>query len=195
MRNLATLSGTKPKGFLYHPEFIPYKSSQRKMRPPRGLIPYYNMTESVISRKTAEFLLYNQVAREFRHWVQDIKAPEEFFYATLARVDQQSAINPGRFSVLQGSSTSVETRNHYKLLMTQLFFSFQDFDKDTTQGICPRYSNWNATTCHGLMKRWICNFSLGDLSSALDSKCIWINKFDVTFDPEAAFCLREFLVR
>ena len=42
------------------------------------------------------------MAKEFRAWVQDIKAPEEFFYATLARIDQKSAENPGRFSVVQG---------------------------------------------------------------------------------------------
>ena len=30
---------------------------------------------------------------EFREWLQDIKAPEEFFYATLARVDRKSAID------------------------------------------------------------------------------------------------------
>ena len=35
-----------------------------------------------------------------------------------------------------------------------------DFDKDTTNGICPRYSNWNDTNCKGLMKRWICNFAM-----------------------------------
>ena len=38
-------------------------------------------------------MLENQVAKEFREWVQDIKAPEEFYYATLARVDRQSAID------------------------------------------------------------------------------------------------------
>ena len=56
-------------------------------------MPYYNMTESVISRETCEFLLTNQVAKEFRNWLQDIKAPEEFFYATMARVDRQSALD------------------------------------------------------------------------------------------------------
>ena len=60
-------------------------------RPPRGIVPYYNMTESIISRETCQFMLTNQVANEFRDWLQDIKAPEEFFYATLARVDRQSA--------------------------------------------------------------------------------------------------------
>lgn len=51
------------------------------------------MTESIISRETCSFLLNNQVAKEFREWLQDIKAPEEFFYATLARVDRQSALD------------------------------------------------------------------------------------------------------
>ena len=62
-------------------------------RPPRGIVPYYNMTESIVSRDTCKFMLENEVAKEFRQWLQDIKAPEEFFYATLARVDRQSAID------------------------------------------------------------------------------------------------------
>jgi hypothetical protein len=51
------------------------------------------MTESIIARDTCDFLLNNQVAKEFREWLQDVKAPEEFFYATLARVDRQSAFD------------------------------------------------------------------------------------------------------
>ena len=92
-----------------------------KEPPPRGIVPYYNMTESVISRETCQFLIKNQVALEFREWLQDIKAPEEFFYATLARVDRQSALDLDK-----------------KLYM--------DPDSDTTQGFCPRYSNWNPDT-------------------------------------------------
>lgn len=72
---------------------------------------------------------------------------------------------------------------------------FTDLERDTTQGICPRYSNWNATICHGLMKRWICNFALGDLPVALGSRCIWINKFDIHFDTDAPFCLYEYLIQ
>jgi hypothetical protein len=47
--------------YLYHEEHLPYKTTIRKMRPPRGIVPYYNMTESALSRNTANFLLYNQV--------------------------------------------------------------------------------------------------------------------------------------
>ena len=70
-----------------------------------------------------------------------------------------------------------------------------DFDKDTTNGICPRYSNWNDTNCKGLMKRWICNFAMGDVPNAINSGCIWMNKFDLNVDAEAVVCVREFLLR
>lgn len=114
------------------------------------------MTESVISRKTANFLLFSkvstydtrlfvekknsantslifQVAKEFRTWVQDIKAPEEFFYATLARIDQASAENPGRFSVVQGIVIatkrliySVHTLNFVEYYLKLPVFNFVD---------------------------------------------------------------------
>ena len=77
----------------------------------------------------------------------------------------------------------------------QTFAIYPDFDKDTTNGFCPRYSNWNDTTCQGLMKRWICNFAMGDAPSALTSGCIWMNKFDLHIDSQAVVCIREYLVR
>ena len=58
-----------------------------------------------------------QVAKEFRTWVQDIKAPEEFFYATLARIDQTSAENPGRFSVVQGMIILIKVPSHEKFIL------------------------------------------------------------------------------
>ena len=158
-----------PVSSLYCNEIFKLKITQPSFQ--RGIVPYCNMTESVVSRKTANFMLFSKVGKEFRSWVQDIKAPEEFFYATLARIDQKSAENPGRFSVVQ------------------------DFDKDTTNGFCPRFSNWNDTTCHGLMKRWICNFAMGDVPVSLTSGCIWMNKFDLVVDPQAVVCVREFLVK
>ena len=90
------------------------------------------------------------MAKEFRAWVQDIKAPEEFFYATLARIDQKSAENPGRFSVVQGIFFSFEfSRQNSSLYCPIQLIFFSDFEKDTTNGFCPRYSNWNETNCKG----------------------------------------------
>lgn len=156
--------------FMYHDDLLPYRTTIPKERPPRGIVPYYNMTESVISRSTAEFVLTNPLAKEFREWLQDIKAPEEFFYATLARVDRKS--------VADGDKRV-----------------YMDPDIDTTQGLCPRYSNWNGSICHGQMKRWICNFAMGDLPTALSTKCIWMNKFDLNFDPRPVACMHEYLTQ
>ncbi len=65
--------------------------------------------------------------------------------------------------------------------------------RDTTQGICPRYSNWDSSTCGGKMKRWICNLGLEDLPEAISRKCIWINKFDLKSDPRPVLCLHQYL--
>ena len=59
--NFADFERGKSDVFLYHEEHLPYKTTIRKMRPPRGIVPYYNMTESAISRKSANFMLNNQV--------------------------------------------------------------------------------------------------------------------------------------
>lgn len=85
--------------FQYHEEYIPFQTFVKKTPAPRGknykmnwfrlidfnyqidqnvvgLKLFYNMTESVVTRKTAEFLLHHPVAKEFREWVQDIKVIE-----------------------------------------------------------------------------------------------------------------------
>ena len=50
-------------------------------------------------------------------------------------------------------------------------------------------------SCHGKMKRWICNFSIGDLPRALDSNCVWMNKFDIKVDPRPILCMHEYLTQ
>ncbi len=42
-------------------DVVPFRTMLKKPPPPHGLQLFYNMTESVISRKTAKFLLNNQV--------------------------------------------------------------------------------------------------------------------------------------
>ena len=45
------------------------------------------------------------------------------------------------------------------------------------------------------MNRWICNFAMGDVPTALKSGCIWMNKFDLNVDAQAIVCVREYLLR
>ena len=46
---------------VYFVDVVPFRTMLKKPPPPHGLQLFYNMTESVISRKTANFLLNNQV--------------------------------------------------------------------------------------------------------------------------------------
>ena len=36
---------------------------------------------------------------------------------------------------------------------------------------------------------------MGDVPNALNSGCVWMNKFDLNIDAQAVVCIREYLVR
>ena len=74
---------------------------------------------------------------------EHVKAPEEFFYATLARVDRQSAIDLDKKVYMGKRFVYLHFIFMSKQILTDLF---SDPDKYTTQGICPRHSNWNPDT-------------------------------------------------
>ena len=58
-------------------------------QPPFGLKIYKGSKEVVISRNTAHFTTQTDLAIKFLDWLKDISCPEEFFFATLARVNQE----------------------------------------------------------------------------------------------------------
>ena len=41
----------------------------------------------VLARPMVQFLLHSPIAIEFREWLEDTKSPEEYFFATLIRVE------------------------------------------------------------------------------------------------------------
>ena len=67
---------------------VPQKTNVRKEDPPHGLKIRWGWTESILSRKTAKLIMFNDVVDSLRDWVQDVFFPEEFFYATLATLDR-----------------------------------------------------------------------------------------------------------
>ena len=48
-------------------------------------------------------------------------------------------------------------------------------------------------TCHGQVKREICNLAFGDLADILEQKAFVINKLDSELDPTVVECLRFWL--
>ena len=58
--------------------------------PPFGLKIYKGFKEVVISRHTAIFVTRTDLAIKFLDWLKYVSCPEEFFFATLARVNQDA---------------------------------------------------------------------------------------------------------
>ena len=50
---------------------------------------FQGLKESVITRKTVQFFLESEVAQVFRKWCENIIFPEEIFFQTLCRIDQE----------------------------------------------------------------------------------------------------------
>lgn len=79
---------------------VPQKTNVLKEPPPFKMKIRWGWTESIISRKTAKLIAFNDVVDSLRDWVQDVFFPEEFFYATLATLNREKLMDG---EVLQGN--------------------------------------------------------------------------------------------
>ena len=70
--------------------------------PPYNLTIFKGYKENILSRQSASFFIRSQMAQDFLNWLYDTACPEEFFYATLARVSQDQYFYKGQIS--QGNS-------------------------------------------------------------------------------------------
>ena len=58
----------------------------RKEPPPHGLTLYKGSNHVALTRRFAEFVLFDQRAKDFYNWLRDTFVPDETFYATLQQV-------------------------------------------------------------------------------------------------------------
>ena len=70
--------------------------------PPHNLTIFKGYKENILSRQSASFFIRSQMAQDLLNWLYDTACPEEFFYATLARVSQDQYFYKGQIS--QGNS-------------------------------------------------------------------------------------------
>ena len=56
----------------------------------------------MISRKSVKFFIESEIAQGFRKWCEDIIFPEEIFFQTLCRIDQDLYYKTGK--IVQGKS-------------------------------------------------------------------------------------------
>ena len=157
------------------------KQTNLRLRPPPyNLTLFKGLKNVILHRNFVDFLLDSEVAKHFYDWVKDTNIPDETYIQTLARV-----------------------RVKDKRVVQQL-------RANTTHGICVRRSLWHMKSCHGEMKRCICNLALQDLPFAINNgrrqldglqyadnsrhfgkECFFLNKFSQSIDPLAPFCLAQ----
>ncbi len=66
------------------------------------LILLQGLKESIVSRRSVYFFLHSEVAKSFRKWCLDILFPEEIYFQTLCRIDQDLYEKSGK--IVQGES-------------------------------------------------------------------------------------------
>lgn len=142
----------------------PYKTDHLKSSPPLNLTIMYGIKNVAITRDFAYFVLHSHIAQVLRDWLQDTLVAVEHFFPTLAtiQVDYKGHISQ--------EFDQMEQLNSFRMRKT---FWHQEFK-----------------TCHGQVRREICNLAFGDLPYILDQKSFVVNKFDTELDPTVVDCLR-----
>ena len=67
-------------------EYQRMRTSIRKEPPPHGLTIFKGSNHVALTRKFAEFILFDQKAKDFYNWLKDTYIPDELFYATLQQI-------------------------------------------------------------------------------------------------------------
>ena len=64
-----------------------------KLPPPYGIKIFKGYKNVILRRDMVSFMINHPVAISFREYVQDIKIPDEHFYATIIRIDNIEPMN------------------------------------------------------------------------------------------------------
>ena len=166
--------GRRPD-YKWHPgyELVPLpQPGILKDTPPHNLVIFKGIKNAILSRSMVHFLLNSTIAIKFRDWLEDTLSPDEYFFATMVRVN----LDADTGEVSQDLRPSIARRD-----------------------MCHRYTLWqDGRDCHGKYKRQICNIGLLDLPllrSGPASTCLVVNKFDLNVDPLAVSCWTQHLLR
>ena len=64
-----------------------------KSPPPYGIKVFKGYKNVILRRDMTNFIINHPVAKIFREFVEDMKIPDEHFFATLVRIDKVEHIN------------------------------------------------------------------------------------------------------
>ncbi|XP_046342339.2 beta-1,3-galactosyl-O-glycosyl-glycoprotein beta-1,6-N-acetylglucosaminyltransferase 3-like [Haliotis rufescens] len=141
------------------------KGRWRRVLPaPHGITPMKGPVHVIASRDFVDYVLHSHVARDFLHWTNKTKYPDETFFPSLN--NNRHLRVPGHYA------GDPETRDRRFL---------------------GRYKIWKSygLPCKGRYVRLICVLGVGDLAMLTKAAGLFANKFDSSFQPVAYECMRE----
>ncbi|KAM4581636.1 beta-1,3-galactosyl-O-glycosyl-glycoprotein beta-1,6-N-acetylglucosaminyltransferase 7 isoform 2-T3 [Fundulus diaphanus] len=133
-----------------------------KTPPPHNLQVYFGTAYYALTRDFVDFVLKNQIAKDFLEWSRDTFSPDEHYWVTLNHIKEApgSHINGG----WEGAIRAIKWR---------------DQEGKAHDG------------CKGHYLRDICVYGMDDLPWIIEKKSMFANKFESNTFPEALDCLEQ----
>ncbi|GFN91898.1 beta-1,3-galactosyl-o-glycosyl-glycoprotein beta-1,6-n-acetylglucosaminyltransferase-like [Plakobranchus ocellatus] len=140
------------------------RSSEKLQGPPHGFKVVKGSAYGTFSRAFVAFVLLDKRAQDLLRWCQDVRSPDEYFWATL---------------------------HHSKTVPVPGAYTAGEPDKKPWLTV---YASWGGVDpCATIRKRSVCIFSPEDLPGLLERRELFANKFYITHYPAALHCLDEML--
>ncbi|XP_015239627.1 PREDICTED: beta-1,3-galactosyl-O-glycosyl-glycoprotein beta-1,6-N-acetylglucosaminyltransferase 7 isoform X1 [Cyprinodon variegatus] len=141
---------------------VPRVPRHVKAPPPHKLQIYFGTAYYALTRDFVDFVLKDQIARDFLEWSKDTFSPDEHYWVTLNHIKEApgSRINGG----WEGSIRAIKWR---------------DQEGKSHDG------------CKGHYVRDICVYGTEDLQWIIEKNGMFANKFESNTFPEALYCLEH----
>lgn len=138
-----------------------HNTGKKKEDPPHNIIVVKGSAYGIFSRKFVDFILHNQTSKDVLNWLEEVKSPDEYYWATLNHDKNVAA--PGGYSGVPDEKPWLATYAIWG-------------------GVSP---------CHGRFVRGVCVFGAGDLQELASRKEMFANKFYYDYQPMALACAEE----
>ncbi|XP_033744779.1 beta-1,3-galactosyl-O-glycosyl-glycoprotein beta-1,6-N-acetylglucosaminyltransferase-like [Pecten maximus] len=138
-------------------------TGKTKEDPPHNISIVKGSAYGIFSRKFVDFILTNQTSKDLLVWMEEVRSPDEYYWATLQH--DKSIGAPGGY-------TSVPDKKPW--LATYAIWG-------------------GVSACHGRFVRGVCVFGAGDLQELVSRKEMFANKFYYDYQPMALACMEEWL--
>ncbi|RNA17189.1 beta-1-3-galactosyl-O-glycosyl-glyco beta-1-6-N-acetylglucosaminyltransferase 3-like [Brachionus plicatilis] len=144
-----------------------YPTNEKKGDPPHNFKIVKGYAYIVISRKFAQYALYDQKTKDLIEWSKDTWSPDEWFWSTL-QYNTQHFPESG----------------------------FKDIANKERIETLSRFAGWGGEyKCKGKWRHGVCVFSVEDLPEMVSRHHFVVNKFLLDFDPISYQCMEKWYLQ